>query len=88
MSALADTLCGTRCRTGKPYLYIVEQGDRAIKRVIRPTLNFKSFRSASSVLAGIELIHMIRKGQLEIDNSEAMLFADQFSAMAEVVCSV
>lgn len=67
---------------------IVEQGYRAIKRVTRPMLNFKSFRSVSSVLAGIELIHMILKGQFEIDNSEAMSFADRFSAMAEVVCLV
>ena len=40
---------------------IVEQDHRAIKRVTRPTLNFKSFRSAGSVLAGIELMYMIRK---------------------------
>jgi putative transposase len=40
---------------------IVEQDHRAIKRVTRPMLNFKSFRAAGSVLAGIELIHMIRK---------------------------
>jgi hypothetical protein len=33
---------------------IVEQDHRAIKRVTRPMLNFKSFRAAGSVLAGIE----------------------------------
>ena len=38
---------------------IVEQDHRAIKRVTRPMLNFKSFRSAKNVLAGIELMHMI-----------------------------
>lgn len=43
---------------------IVEQDHRAIKWVTRPMLNFKSFRSANNVLAGIELMHMIRKGQL------------------------
>ena len=64
---------------------IVEQDYRAIKRVTKPMLNFKSFRSASSVLAGIELMHMIRKGQFEIDGAEAMSFADQFSAMAGLV---
>jgi transposase-like protein len=40
---------------------IVEQDYSAIKRVSRPMLNCKSFRSAGSVLAGIELMHMIRK---------------------------
>jgi putative transposase len=43
---------------------IVEQDHRAIKRLVRPMLGFKSFRSAAVTLAGIELMHMIRKGQL------------------------
>jgi putative transposase len=64
---------------------IVEQDHRAIKRVTRPMLNFKSFRSASSVLAGIDLMHMIRKGQFEINGAKVMSFADQFSAIAGVV---
>ena len=64
---------------------IVEQDHRAIKRVTRPMLNFKSFRAASSVLAGIELIYMIRKGQFEIDGIEAMSFTDQFSTLAGMI---
>jgi len=43
---------------------IVEQDHRSVKRVARPALGFKSFRSAAATLAGIELMHMIRKGQL------------------------
>ncbi|RYE72734.1 MAG: IS6 family transposase [Oxalobacteraceae bacterium] len=64
---------------------IVEQDHRAIKRVTRPMLNFKSFRAAGSVLAGIELIHMIRKGQFTIDGANRMSLADQFSTLAGVV---
>ena len=64
---------------------IVEQDHRAIKRVTRPMLYFKSFWSAGSVLAGIELIHMIRKGQFAIDGADAMSFADQFYALAGMV---
>ena len=64
---------------------IVEQNHRAIKRVTEPMLNFKSFRSAGSVLTGIELIHMIRKGQFAIDGADAITFADQFSAIAGMV---
>jgi putative transposase len=48
-------------------------------------LNFKSFRAAGFVMAGIELIHMVRKGQFAIDGTEAMLLADQFSALAGMV---
>jgi transposase-like protein len=61
---------------------IVEQDHRAIKRVTRPMLNFKSFRSAGAVLAGIELMHMIRKGQFTADSANSMSFADQFYALA------
>ena len=43
---------------------IVEQYHRAVKRMTRPMLGFKSFWSAAITLAGIELMHMIRKGQL------------------------
>jgi putative transposase len=43
---------------------IVEQDHRAIKRLVRPMPGFKSLRSAAATLAGIELMHMIRKGQL------------------------
>ncbi len=41
---------------------IVEQDHRGIKRRIRPMLGFKSFRSATKIIAGIEIMHMIRKG--------------------------
>jgi len=64
---------------------IVEQDHRAIKRVTRPMLNFKSFRGAGCVLAGVELMHMIRKGQFKIDGADAMSFADQFYALAAQV---
>ena len=37
---------------------------RAIKRAVRPMLGFKSFWAADIIPAGIELMHMICKGQL------------------------
>jgi putative transposase len=43
---------------------IVEQDHRAIKRLVRPMMGFKAFWSAAVTLAGIEIMHMIRKGQL------------------------
>ena len=61
---------------------IVEQDHRAIKRVTRPMLNFKSFRAAKCVLAGIELMHMIRKGQFLLQGCIKLSFADQFYALA------
>ena len=61
---------------------IVEQDHRAIKRITRPMLNFKSFRAARNVLAGIELMHMICKGQLLLEGNIELSFADQFYALA------
>jgi putative transposase len=42
---------------------MVEQDHRGIKRITKPMLGFKSFVCAAATLAGIELYHMIRKGQ-------------------------
>ena len=61
---------------------IVEQDHRAIKRIVRPMLGFKAFQSAKSIIAGIELMHMIRKGQMIANSSKSMSFAEQFYALA------
>ena len=61
---------------------IVEQDHRAVKRITKPMLGFKSFQSAKSILAGIELMHMIRKGQLMMEGADDLSFADQFYALA------
>lgn len=61
---------------------VFEQDHRAIKRVTRSMLNFKSFRSARNVLAGIELMHMIRKDQFMIEGDDETSFADLFYVLA------
>jgi putative transposase len=45
-------------------------------------LGFKSFHAAANVLAGIELMHMIRKGQMAMAGCEGLSFAKQFYALA------
>jgi len=67
---------------------IVEQDHRAVKRITKPMLGFKSFHAAKGILAGIELMHMIRKGQLMFGGTEDMSFADQFYALAGQIRSV
>lgn len=42
---------------------IVEQDHRFIERRVRPMLCFKIFASTASIMAGNELVNMIRKGQ-------------------------
>jgi len=61
---------------------IVEQDHRGVKRVTRPMLGFKSFEAAQPTLTGIELMHMLRKGQLGGDEFEGLSVAEQFYALA------
>ena len=49
---------------------VVEQDHRAVKRVTRPMLGFKSFDAAQDTLAGIELMHMIKKRQMVVEAGE------------------
>ena len=79
---MAEAKCRSSNAQVKYLNNIVEQDHRAIKRVTKPMLNFKSFRAAKCVLAGIELMHMIRKGQLLLQGSIKLSFADQFYALA------
>jgi len=58
---------------------IVEQDHRFIKRITRPMLGFKAFHSAAATIAGIEVAHMIRKGQLAQTDTSAF---KQFAALA------
>jgi transposase-like protein len=60
---------------------IVEQDHRAVKRVVRPTLGFKSFWAARCTIAGIEVMHAIRKGQLLTAGNESQTPAEQFYAL-------
>ena len=41
---------------------LVEQDHRAIKRIVRPMLGFKDFDCARRLIAGIETMHMVKKG--------------------------
>jgi len=61
---------------------IVEQDHRAVKRVTKPMLNFKSFQSAKCALAGIELMHTIRKDQFMLQGCAEMSLSNQFYALA------
>lgn len=58
---------------------IVEQDHRFIKKLTRPMMGFKSFRSASATLQGIEIAHMIRKRQFGITTQSAF---QQFALLA------
>jgi transposase-like protein len=61
---------------------LVEQDHRAVKRIVRPMLGFQSFRSARVTLSGIELMHMIKKGQMVVAGGQKLSAAGQFYSLA------
>jgi putative transposase len=62
---------------------VVEQDHRAVKRVTRPMLGFKSFGAARVTLAGIELMRMLKKQQMIVEaGNEGLTAAPQFYALA------
>ena len=78
----ADSGADIKLRQSKYLNNIVEQDHRAIKKIVRPMLGFKSFRCASILIAGIEIMHMINKGQLDGLKEQASSAADQFHSLA------
>ena len=78
----ADSGADIGLRQSKYLNNIVEQDHRAIKRIVRPMLGFKSFHCASILIAGIETMHMIKKGQLDRPTAQASTAASQFCSLA------
>ena len=77
-----DSGADIELRQSKYLNNIVEQDHRAIKRVVRPMLGFKTFRCARVLIAGIETMHMIKKGQLDCPKDQASSAASQFHSLA------
>lgn len=61
---------------------IIEQDHRRIKRLSRSMLGFKNFHCAQKTLAGIEVVAMIKKGQMKKTMSNGLSCAEQFYALA------
>ena len=78
----ADACVDILMRQNKYLNNIVEQDHRAIKRITRPMLGFKSFWSARIIIAGIEIMHMIRKRQMDYPAGQPMPAAQQFYSLA------
>jgi hypothetical protein len=58
---------------------VIEQDRRAIERLVRPMRGFQSFPSARVTLHGIELAHVLEKGQM-VDPRGSV--AEQFYSLA------
>jgi transposase-like protein len=71
-----------KVRQSKYLNNLMEQDHQNIKRRTRLMLGFSSFRGAQTILAGIELIHMIRKGQFHHSAGNGLSPAEQFYLLA------
>ena len=52
-----------------------------MKRITDPMMGFKSFWSAQKLIAGIETMRMVKKGQLHCPSGQVMSAADQFYSL-------
>jgi transposase-like protein len=66
--ALGEHPQGNQCeiRSSKYLNNLIEQGHRSIKLRLGPMLGLKHFRRAATTIAGMELMHRIRKGQFKL----------------------
>ena len=77
-----DSGADIEMRQSKYLNNLIEQDHRAVKRIVRPRLGFKTFRCARAVIAGIETMHMIKKNQLGELKERASSAANQFYSLA------
>jgi putative transposase len=81
-SLIDDTGAGIELRQSKYLNNLVEQDHRAVKRRTRSMLGFRNFRSAARLITGIEIMHMIRKGQLDCPDRHSASAAARFYSLA------
>ena len=55
-----------KIRSSKYLNNLIEQDHRSVKLQLGPMLGLKHFRQAATTIAGIELMHRIRKGQFKL----------------------
>ncbi|CBJ88766.1 transposase [Xenorhabdus nematophila ATCC 19061] len=82
LNAEGEPQQGIEIRQNKYLNNRIEQDHRNIKRRIRSMLGFKSFRRAQTILAGIELVSMLRKGQYSQSEDKALSPAEMFYRLA------
>ena len=62
---------------------IVAHDQRAVKRMTHPMLGFKAFDAAPGTLAGVDLMHRIKKRQMVVEaGNEGLTAAALFSSLA------
>ena len=81
-SVIADSSLGITLRQSIYLKNLIEQDHQAIKRRTRPMQGFEKFDCATKLIAGIEMMHMIKKGKLNCHDGQVTSAADQFYSLA------
>ena len=81
-SVKADACVDILMRQNKYLNNIAEQDHRDVKQVTLSTLGVKSFRGARILIAGIETMHIIKKGQMDCSEGSTMSAASQFYSLS------
>jgi putative transposase len=61
---------------------LIEQDHRFVKKITQPMLGFKNFHAAQRILKGIELMRMLKKGQMKWQSQRGKTPAELFYALA------
>ena len=81
-SVKADACVDILMRQNRYLNNLVEQDHRAVKKVTQPMPGFKSFWSARILIARIETMHMIKRGQMICPRGSTMSAAQRFYSLA------
>ena len=79
-----DLPCKTKFRQTKYLNNVVEQDHRRIKRIVLPTLGFKSFETAKKTISGIEIMQMIKKKQVDFEYQSVLFEIDFINKIMDV----
>ncbi|WP_368656480.1 DDE-type integrase/transposase/recombinase [Bacillus sp. AC79A.1] len=63
---------------------IVKQDHRFIKKRVRSMLGLKSYKTVTSILSDVEAMHMIKKGQIDLQN---LVLPRQVDSCKKRLCS-
>jgi transposase-like protein len=65
MKADGELNADTKVRSSKYLNNLIEQDHRGVKSRLGPMLGLRRFRTAAITIAGVELLHRIKKGSIQ-----------------------
>ncbi|MDF5711147.1 MAG: DDE-type integrase/transposase/recombinase [Nostoc sp. S4] len=72
LKAKKELLVKVELRQNKSLNQRIEQDHRFIRWLVKPGIGFKSFNTARRTIKSYEIMHMVKKGQIETVNKGAV----------------